>query len=100
MIINKYYEDPSVLHVNTTAHRSFYIPFTEKKLELPLNQKKALAFAILLMEIGTLVFIAISTKSLMIYLPLIELWVQIQSLYLLFGKIMGMTLINIQMLDM
>ena len=40
MIINKYYEDPSVLHLNTTMHRSFYIPFTRKTLELPLNQKE------------------------------------------------------------
>ena len=48
MIIDKYYEDPSVLHINSTVHRSFYIPFSSKTLELPLNQKEHSSFCKLL----------------------------------------------------
>ena len=93
MSLPRYFEDPQTLHVNTTPHHAYFIPFSSAESAVKKTREFSPYFTLLNGEWDFSYFESYT------HLPqdFLHFHLQIKSLFLPIGKIMATTIINIPM---
>lgn len=93
MLLPRYFEDPQTLHVNTTPHHAYFIPFSSTESAVKKTREFSSYFTLLMVN-GILLIL----KAILICLKISFIfYLQIKSPFLPIGKIMVTIIINILM---
>ena len=91
MSLPRYFEDPQTLHVNTTPHHAYFIPFSSTESAIKKTREFSPYFTLLMVNGILLILKAILTcLKISFIFPL-----RIKSPFLQIGKIMVTIIINI-----